>query len=70
MCTNKYPTDTFTVLAPRNPLNDKLNVARKRRSPDFEALKLWKGRSGSRRACLVVRTFFFSPSELTEKWIF
>ena len=32
---------------PQNPEIRKFNVVRKRRSTDFKALQLWKGRSGS-----------------------
>ena len=39
------PTDPFPILEPRNPSIDKVYVALKRRSTDFEALKLWRGRS-------------------------
>ena len=40
------PTDPFTIFELHYPQMDKLYVVRKRQSTDFEALKLWKGRSG------------------------
>ena len=40
------PTDPFTTLELQNPSHDAPNLFGIRRSPDFEALKLGKGRSG------------------------
>ena len=46
----KSPTVTFTTLELRNPSHDVLELHKIRRSPDFEALKLWKGSSGVRHS--------------------
>ena len=43
------PTNPFTIFELHYPEMDKLNVVRKLRSKDFEALKLWQGPSGIRR---------------------
>ena len=40
------PTDPFITLVLQNPPNDVPELHKTRRSPDFEALKLWKCRSG------------------------
>ena len=42
----QYPTDSFTTLKLQNQSNDVFELHIIRRSPDPEALKLWKGRSG------------------------
>ena len=50
------PTDLFTILKPQNSSHDVLELNNIRRSPDLEALKLLKSRSGS---------FSLNPSYLT-----
>ena len=40
------PTETFTNQELQNPTHDVAVLNKTRRSPDLEALKLWKGRSG------------------------
>ena len=40
------PTDPFTILEFQNPSKDVPEVHKIRQSPDREALKLWKDRSG------------------------
>ena len=44
----KVPTDSFTILEPLNLQNDVPVQHKIRRSYDFKALKLWKGRSGKK----------------------
>ena len=46
LCTCCYPTDPFTTLELKNPLNDVLELHKIRRSPDLWALKFRKVRSG------------------------
>ena len=41
------PTGSFTTLELQNPLHDVPELHNIHRSPDLEALKLWKGRSGN-----------------------
>ena len=41
------PTDPLTILEPRNLSSNQLYLARKRRSADFDAPKVCKGRSGA-----------------------
>ena len=43
------PTDTYPILEPQNPSIDASEVHKFRRSADFEAPELWKGRSGSQQ---------------------
>ena len=42
----KFPTDPFTILEPCDQEISSFYVDQKRRATDFEAPKLWKGRSG------------------------
>ena len=42
-----YPTNTFPTLEPQNRSIEELYELRKRQSPDFKTLKLWKGLSGT-----------------------
>ena len=44
--TNNNPTNPFTVLELQNPSNDGSELHKIWRSPDLQALKLWKGSSG------------------------
>ena len=41
-----FPTDSFRILEPHRLEISEFYLAQERRSSDFEALKLWKGRSG------------------------
>ena len=41
-----YRIDPFPISVPQNPSSDEFYEAQKRRSTDFKALKLYKGRSG------------------------
>ena len=41
------PNEPFTILEPQNPLHDVPELNKTRRYLDREALKLWKGLSGS-----------------------
>ena len=41
-----HPTDPFTILELHNPSYDVPEQHKIRRSPDFEAVKLWKCLSG------------------------
>ena len=41
-----YPTSPFTILKLQNPWLDVPELHKIRRSPDLDALKLWKGSSG------------------------
>ena len=40
-------TDPFSIWEPRNQEIGEFNIVQKHRATDLEALKLWKGRSGS-----------------------
>ena len=42
-----FPTNPFTILELQNPWHDVPQLHKMRRSPDLQALKLWKGSSGS-----------------------
>ena len=44
-----YQTEQFSILDPQNPAICESYVVQRHRWPDFEALKLWNVRSGSRR---------------------
>ena len=48
------PTGPFTTLEPQDQVIGEATVVQKRRETDFEALKLWKGRSGNRLSQLAV----------------
>ena len=66
---DKHPTDPFIIPEPQNPLIVDLSVVEKRRSADFKALKLWKGRSGiaRNRMTLVRFPLFFNKWVLLRK---
>ena len=45
-----YPTDPFTTSVLQTPRHDVSEIHKIRRSPDLEALKLWKDQSGNLEA--------------------
>ena len=49
-----HPTDIFLTLDPHYPFHDVAEQHKICRSPDLEALKLWKGRSGGTAPYVVV----------------
>ena len=58
------PTDPFAIWEPRNPEIHKIYIFQERRVTDYEAWKLWKGRSGSKQSQqLVVHCY----SEVNDK---
>ena len=59
-----YPTNPFTILKFPNPSQDVSELHKIRKSPDFEALNLWKGWSG--REAL----YIFWPKSLISTLIF
>ena len=67
------PTDPFTTFELKNPLHAVPEQNKIRRSPDLEALKLWKGRSGGSirsvvgmfifRVIMISETIYVSSAE-------
>ena len=60
---SKHPTDPFTILEFQNPPPVVPELHKIRQSPDLEALKLWKGRSGM----LLSLKNFPDPANLFDK---
>ena len=64
-----YPTNFFTTLELQNPSHDVSELHKIRQSPDLEALKLWKGSSGSKALFFIYCSLWRIGFLISDWWL-